>query len=407
MAPLSSKNWQTFSRAGKVYLAFCACVNRRFDHSYKATFIGAITALAWLPMTGCQSQSRSFGDDNRIHVGVHYSARVARQSSPDRNLDLVKRDFANIKKMKIDVVLIDEVDGNDVDSIVECADRHDLKLILPDIQAVNRVRGLSLAGASSSRRIKSPAIVGYYLGHVVNGASFAQAQKESARIHAANAKSLTVVRMDASMISEDRIDAFDHVIAHVAGDESTSKPTAGAFQTIRFRSDGRENDATIRSWLLAFHRGLAKGRSGGLIIEGFRTLPGDGVGLVSRDVPLSPERITMVQRIANRAKRWSTVLTGLGQADVKPLEESLASVDVALLAKGHRRCLLIVNPSTRDFARGEVSLPIELNGSAVVRAVAVPADSDATLGDVIRARSDRIVFQVKLAPGDAALYELF
>ena len=54
-----------------------------------------------------------------------------------------------------------------------------------------------------------------------------------------------------------------------------------------------------------------------------------------------------------------------------------------------------------------MALPVELNGDPVVRAVAVPSESDGVLGDVIRARTDRIVFPVKLAPGDAKLFELF
>ncbi len=366
--------------------------------------------IALLSVAGCQSSSRSSAfDDGQIHVGVHYSARVARLCSPERNLDLVKRDFANIKKMKIDVVLIEDINTDDLDGVLEYAAENELKLIVPDREAINRVRGLALASQQSVRLPKSPSIVGYFLGHVVDHPSYVHAQKEANRIRTSHSNAKTFVRMDSSMISTQRVKAFDHVIAHSPHGSQDDPPSqaAGAFQTIRFGGNGANDDSTIRAWLLAYHRGLAKGQAAGLMIEGFRSLPGDGVGFVSRNAPLSPERITMVQRIANRAKRWQKVLTGLKPVNLVPLEESLKSVEVAMLANGPRRCVLITNPSTSDFARGDVSLPVELNAAPVVRAVVVPAESETVLGDVIRARSDRLVIPVKLAPGDAALYELF
>jgi hypothetical protein len=396
-----------------VYLALCARVNRRFDRTdraFSASALGVITAIAVMTVSGCGPASRSFADDaGSIRVGVHYSARVARRCSPQRNLEVVGRDFVNIKKMKIDVVLIDDLQPADLGAILELAAEHELKLVLPDAAAIHRVRGIASATNTASHPPNSPVVVGYYLGHVVDDVTFGRARSEAARIRTMRPNAKTFVRMDASAITSARVAALDHVIAHVPRDATTAEQSssAGAFQTLRFRRDGRHDDATIRSWLLRYHRGLARGRTAGLMIDGFRSLPGDDAGLVHEEAPLSPECITMVQRIATRAKRWGRVLADLSPVTVAPLDDSLANVDVAMLASGARRCILITNPSTSDFTRGEVSLPIELHGAPVVRAVEVPPESATVLGDVIRARSDRLVIPVELAPGDAALYELF
>ncbi|GJM24974.1 MAG: hypothetical protein DHS20C16_13890 [Phycisphaerae bacterium] len=372
--------------------------------------IGVVAAIAVITVSGCGPASRSFADDaGGIRVGVRYSAQVARRSSPQRGLELVGRDFVNIKKMKIDVVLIDDLQSDDLDPVLELAAEHEIKLVVPDAAVVNRVRGIATVANTTARLPKSPVIAGYYLGHVVDDATFARARREATRIQSTRPGAKTFVHMDASMITRARVKAFDHVIAHIPGDQSGGEraSSGGALQTLRFRRDGRDDDATVRSWLRTFHRGLAQGQSAGLMIDGFRTLPGEESGLVHQGAPLSPERITMVQRIATRAKRWGNVLADLAPATVQPLEESLANVEVAMLAAGARRCILITNPSTNDFVRGEVSLPNELNGAPVVRAVGVPPESATVLGDVIRARSDRLVIPVELAPGDAALHELF
>ena len=374
------------------------------------TVLAAWSAMVALTAPGCAGTTRPIGDDaGAIHVGVHYSAQVARRCSPQRNFDLVKRDFANIKKMKIDAVLIDDLQPDDVDSVLQIAAEDELKLILADPEAVNRVRGLSQSPNTITRLPESKVIGGYYLGHVVDSATFARARQEAARVQSVHPGAATFVHMDASMISDERARAFDHVIAYSPWGTDSHKQSAsnGGFQTLRFGGENGDSDATIRSWLLSFHRGLARGQSEGLLIEGFRTLPGEKVGLVHQDAPLSPERITMVQRIATRAKLWRKVLTGLSPTPLVPLEESLANVEVTLLARGTRRCILVINPSTTDFARGEVVLPVELNGSPVVRAVVVPADGAAGLGEVIRARQSRLVIPVVLAPGDAALFDLF
>lgn len=363
-----------------------------------------------LAISGCATAINPFeADSGGIHAGVHYSARAAQLCSPQRNLDLVKRDFANIQKMKLDVVLIDDFQPDDIGAIVALAAEHDLKLVPADMAAVRRVRGLTGDNDGATELPRSPVIVGVYVGHVVDAVTLERAKKEAVRIRSSRRDAKTFVHMDASMITEAHAKAFDHVITYMPHGASSSKRSSsvGGFQSLRFKSGSGGNDATIRSWLLSFHRGLAKGQTAGLLIEGFRTLPGEEAGLVHQEAPLSPERITMVQRIATRAKRWQKVLTGLSPTSVVPLEDSMAGVEVTLLARGVRRCILVINPSTTDFARGEVSLPVELNGSPVVRAVVVPPESAAGLGDVIRARQERLVIPVKLAPGDAALYELF
>jgi hypothetical protein len=80
---------------------------------------------------------------------------------------------------------------------------------------------------------------------------------------------------------------------------------------------------------------------------------------------------------------------------------------VVLFTGAKRRYVMLFNTSTRHFARGVVDLPAELDGRAVERAVLVPADPHDIGGEVVRPRTGRLSMNIDLAPGDAALWELF
>ncbi|NOX59361.1 MAG: hypothetical protein GXP29_10960 [Planctomycetes bacterium] len=360
-------------------------------------------------LCGCVSSGRA-----SLHrsgsIGVCYSPEKAIRSSPARGLDVIERDLATISKMHLDTVIIRHLRPESIALVLEQAAEHGLKLVLPDARAIRRVKGISQIATQSGGDPplpRSPIVVGYYLGDIVDTETHARALKEAQRL--GRLRLASCVRIDPDIVANVDVSAFDCVIAMNSERSGGLRKGAGGriFQTLSCRSARSGDDAAARAWLRDYHRGLSRGQTGGVIFEAFRTFPGDGEGLVPQDATLSPERISTVQRITSRAKRWHRVLAGLVPAPVTPTEILPDNIEVTLLAKGKRRCLLIANTSTRDFSRGKVVLPIELNAGAVVRAVAVPADSDAGLGDVIPVRTDRLVIPVELAPGDGLLYELF
>ena len=143
------------------------------------------------------------------------------------------------------------------------------------------------------------------------------------------------------------------------------------------------------------------------MFDEYRMLPGNWRGMVNGREPLSPQRSAMVKRIAQRAVRWGPLLRGLEASSIALEGLPGRPLRAGLFADGRRRCLLVVNPSVTEFVRGRVTLPNEVAGRPVVRAVGVAVEDDRPVGDVFESRHGGTGIEVDLAPGDAQLYELF
>jgi hypothetical protein len=158
-------------------------------------------------------------------------------------------------------------------------------------------------------------------------------------------------------------------------------------------------------WLGAYHAGLEQGQCGGLLIDRFRSVSYPSEGLVDGDHLPAPAAATAVKRITTRATGWGPRLRGMSPA---PVESINVDTVRAVLMTGHsRRYLLLLNPSTSNFVHAQVLLTVRATRVPVTRAVAVPSDAHALAAEVVANRHGALTFDLNLAPGDAALYEIF
>ena len=113
-----------------------------------------------------------------------------------------------------------------------------------------------------------------------------------------------------------------------------------------------------------------------------------------------------LRALVTRVRRWAPHVHRTTVQPVDAVVSGNVDIRVVCLERGKRRHLLIFNPSGDQYARGDVSLPESIEGSALTRAVEVPSSETAPAGLVFHPVRGRIVVSVTLRPGDAVLLEL-
>jgi hypothetical protein len=161
------------------------------------------------------------------------------------------------------------------------------------------------------------------------------------------------------------------------------------------------------AWLAQYHAALQAGRTGMVVLDRYRRLPGDPKGLTSARGQLEPAEAAALDMLADRARRWGPHLQGLTTKAIPGVRTNSADLAVTGFSKGRRRYALIVNNARDKYTHAEVGVPATIGVEPVVRAVEVPGSSDRPAGRVVHARDAHITLDVSLRPGDAALFELF
>lgn len=186
-------------------------------------------------------------------------------------------------------------------------------------------------------------------------------------------------------------------------------PTTGAmapFVSIDIRK-GSPEAPVVERILAQFHEGVAVGQTGGLVVNRFRRPPGSGGGLAGTRERLDPALGAAVKTLIARAKRWGPRLHGATAEPVLNASTTTGDLGIALLKRGHGRCLLVFNRSLERFARSPITLPETVGGEPALRAVEIPSSPNTPVGRVYEAQRGRLSLPVSLRPGDAVLFELF
>jgi hypothetical protein len=327
---------------------------------------------------------------------------------------VVAHDFASIKGVGFDTVLLRHLDAAELPTLLAAAEGASLNLIVPDQGAIDYVRGgigappwFDIAGVPDHARI-----AGRFVGHVVDEITLKRAVQLAEAGHAMRPRIAVCAVVRGRELSDTKGigNAFDYLFVHddrVGAGESLEAGESVGVAVVQCRYSPDERGSAVRAWLRNYHAALLAGRFGGVMFDAYQVLPGRWEAISTGGQRLSPERVTMLKRIVSRAERWRPMLAGLRRQLVSSAFGDHADLSTAVFGDDKRRCLLLVNTSADRFVRTDVSVPADIGSRPIQRAVRV-ADADAApAGEVIEARRSMLQFHVDLAPGDAALYELF
>ncbi len=164
---------------------------------------------------------------------------------------------------------------------------------------------------------------------------------------------------------------------------------------------------TLEAWLGQYHGALMAGRTGGVIFDRFRRIPGDPAGIDAPSRKRSPAYLAALKALLDRARVWGEPLHGAAPVVTAGLASAFDDVAVGALAREKRRFILIANRSNERHVRETIRLPEIVGGRVVRRAVEIPASSTRPAGRVIEAIRGQVALSVALRPGDAALFEIF
>jgi len=397
---LIHSRWASGRTSAAVYGWLCAPVKR----------IIALTAT--LTLTGCAPLQPTVEPVQQaaLPVGMWYSVELA-ATSPAGLRDTLQRDFDNFATMGLDLILVQHCTPTDIADVIEIAGNRKLHLIVADPVAEHYLR----SGSRRSGWFAPPAVVpqrhavvARYVGRVVDMPTLQRAI-ELADV-AKRAGLPLAVEVDARMADRVPPGTFAYVFWHDTDDPQRYAPAdavRGGVRTVACIRGGGGEQHAVRAWLAEYHLGLAQAETGGVVFDTFRALPASPRGVVVMGEALTPERIAMIRRIADRCRRWHELLAGLGVHDARSVPVREVDVRVAVLASPRRQCLLVVNPSADKFARGQLTLNAAMAANAFDRAVSATTSEDTMVGAVYHVTNNRLEIPVTLAPGEAELYELF
>jgi hypothetical protein len=308
-------------------------------------------------------------------------------------LDTINRDFQAIARLGFDGVMLRHVDRREQRKLLDTAHGCGLRVALADRGIQHFARTGSLPDGAADHRDLSRRISGEVVSHPAL-ASFVVEVGDSPR---ATGRGET--------LCEALGEGGSPCVLVVGEDVQTNADSVIRIDT---GVTGLGSDVSpLELWLAQYHRGLAAGRTAGVVFDRYRRLPGDGSGVAASGDPSSPARTAAVNALATRAKLWGPRLQDLKPAQIRGGSVKGRDLGVTAFTRGRRRYVLVFNQSPESYTRDQVVLPESIGGVAVTRAVEVPPSRAKTAGRVIQPTAGRVMLPVALRPGDAALFELF
>lgn len=170
----------------------------------------------------------------------------------------------------------------------------------------------------------------------------------------------------------------------------------------------RDGGASPTGALLAqFVKELSLGRTKGLLVDRYYRVSGEPAGFDLATGLETPAAAAAVAALLARARQWGPRVAGLSAEPMPAAAGDAPGTRLTLLADDERRYLLVSNPPGGAACRGFVTVPQQVRGKAVTRAVEVASASDRLPTAAVTPRQGVIKLNVDLRPGDAALFEIF
>lgn len=161
--------------------------------------------------------------------------------------------------------------------------------------------------------------------------------------------------------------------------------------------DAEAADTTLQT----YHRGLAAGLTDGMLVWRYRCWPGETNGVAATDGSVTPRMASTLQFITARARAWGPFVAGARPATDASMRLEATHLRATLLMRGPRRVILVHNEDAEHFARGTLSVGTTLAERPVSRILR--QDS----GERFLPRDGQCAIDLHIAPGDAALFEVF
>ena len=357
-----------------------------------------VSLVVGLGVTGCAMLPRLTGRSDRFIMPyvlamacdveplfVGQSNRVA--------MDAINRDFQAISRLGFDNVLLRHVDQRERLRLLDAARAVGLRVALADRGTQHYARTGSLPRGVGDHRDLTRRIPRDVVSHpalaslVVDVGESPPAAGRGETICAAIIESGSPCVLVTGESIQTNAPSLIRIDADVAG--------AGS------------NASLLELWLAQYHHGLTNGRTAGVVFDRYRRHPGDAPGMAPRKDASDSARIAALKALTARASLWGTRLQNLSPVQIQGGSGREPDLTTTAFIQGRRRYILVFNQSLEDYTRSEVVLPKLIDGSAVARAVEVPASRAGAAGRLIREARGTITLPVALRPGDAALFELF
>ncbi|MFQ5489930.1 MAG: hypothetical protein ACE5GE_04335 [Phycisphaerae bacterium] len=395
---------------GRVYVRFARPVKQQArGGKARWSLVLWVGALGW--GTGCATP----GIGVRAvpyPVAMSYNAELAYLVFPDQADAVIRADFAEIGKLGFDTVVLRHL-ARDRESDVSTAVRDaglrlaatpaPVQSFLRTGQYPTKCRSVDDLVARC-HTADGPSV--WILGPLTDASSGERAQQVAKACRWLNPAPVTLAYL-ADRAVEPAVDSAVDLLA--ATMDPAPMKRSGGLMLLDCRRDANVPVADAPpEWLARYHAGLAAGLTGGLIVQGFRAVPGTRRGLAGMDDRGGYDVSTGLRRLTDRARQWGPRLR---RSHPQPLQ-SANSVDPALqlvlFVSSKRRLVLLHNTATDRYVRGQALLaPDSTATERVLRAVQVPANALQITGLVIQAKTRGLTLPFDLAPGDATLWELF
>ncbi len=345
-------------------------------------------------------------------VAVSCNVALTISTWPDHSEEVIREDFAHIAQLGFDTVVAGPCPGGSEAVIRQAARREGLTAALAHQATDHYLRtGRLPAGCKSVEDFAGRLAGTYrpgercYLGSVVDAVTAERARKVATALRGARGSPGTLVLVDGGEVDAAGLRSASMVAWSGAPADRRAAGDLMWLECIQ-QTDEAVPSAAVR-WLRDYHARLADGLTGGVVVSPFRVVPGRWRGLVEGADRDGLDRVTALRRITERAIYWGPRLRRLTPGDVRPLGPASSALRAVVFAGDQRRYVMLFNTSSEHFIRGIVDLPNELGSRPVQRAVPVPSDPKAMAAEVAQPRMGRLPLPVDLAPGDAALWELF
>ncbi len=345
-------------------------------------------------------------------VGVAYNLDLATTAAPSASPAAMAADFAQIGQLGFDTVVAPQILGAGWKEAVRAAGQEGLALAGPPREVLYYLRSGRLPNgcrdvaelAARNSPSELPKIV--LLGDVVDAATAERAKGLAGAYRELPNPPVTLALLAGPDVEPSMVQPAVGLAACFP--EWAGRGPAGA--AMRLDCLLHRNETIPRAsarWLKQYHAGLAAGLTGGVIVESPSVVPGQWRGQVVGPDRSGRVRGQVLRQIAARASRWGSRLRRVAPRDIRPLGPVSDSLRVVLFSGDKRRFVMLFNTSTERFVRGSVDLPAALGSRPVRRAVRVPDGPYEPVGEIAEPHTGGLSLDMDLAPGDAALWELF